>query len=172
MIMEYKGIGPEIGKNVYISENATVIGNVVIEDDVNIWFSSVIRGDVNRVFIGERTNVQDLTMIHCAGEYETYIGKDVTIGHSAIIHACRIGDNSLIGMGACILDGAEIGENSIVGAKSLVPGGKKFKPNSLILGSPAKVVRELTESEIKSISRSATHYVELAGDYKGGDDIV
>ena len=165
MILNFKGIKPIIRKNTFIARSADVIGKVEIKKDANIWFNTVIRGDVNRIVIGERTNIQDLTMIHVADDYETIIGNDVTVGHNAILHGCIISDNCLIGMGAIILDGAFIGENVIIGAGALVTQGKKIPENSLVLGSPAKVVRRLTEEEIEYFKISADKYVKLSKEY-------
>ena len=173
MLIKFKSIEPKIGNSVLICEGAKVIGEVELGDDVSIWYNCVIRGDVNFIKIGRNTNVQDLTMVHVwhrePGEpnsgFPTIIGENVTIGHSCIIHACQINDNCLIGMGCIIMDGAEIGSNSIVGAGSVVTKNKKFPPGSLILGNPAKFIRELKPAEIEEISNSAIRYVEFKNDF-------
>ncbi|MBQ6820601.1 MAG: gamma carbonic anhydrase family protein [Clostridium sp.] len=165
MILEFNGIKPVIDESCYISESVDIIGDVVIKKDANIWFGTTIRGDMNKIFIGENTNIQENSVVHVDTPYETYIGNNVTIGHRAIIHGCIIDDNVLIGMGSIILNGAKIGKNSIVGAGSLVTQNKEFEEGVLIMGSPAKVIRKLTEDEIKSIEKSAKNYVEISKKY-------
>lgn len=162
MLFQYKGNEPNIEENVYIADSSNIIGDVYISSGASIWYNVVVRGDENQIFIGQNTNVQDLSMIHISKKYPTYIGEDVTIGHKCIIHACEIDDNVLVGMGAIILDGAKIGKNSIIGAGALVTKDKVFPENSLILGSPAKLVRELSEDEINSIKKSADEYLQYA----------
>ncbi len=156
---------PVVGQKVFIADSADVIGRVEIGDESNIWFQTVLRGDIHEIKIGKRTNIQDLTCIHLSTDYGTYIGDNVTIGHSAIIHGCRIEDNVLVGMGACILDGAVIPKNCIVGARSLVTMNKTFEEGSLIIGSPARSLRRLSDEEIQTIQDNADHYVEYAGIY-------
>jgi len=173
MLLQYKEWFPKLAKNVWIAPNATVVGNVEMGEDVSIWFGCVIRGDVHYIKIGDRTNIQDLSMIHVthykkpdmSDGHPTIIGNDVTIGHRVMLHGCRIEDACLIGMNATILDGAVIGKESIVGAGALVTGGKKFPPRSLILGSPAKVVRELSDKEVEELYASAKRYVEFKNEY-------
>ncbi len=167
MIKEFEGIKPKIDETCFVAETSTIIGDVVLEKNVNVWYGTVIRGDVNYVRIGENTNIQDNTVVHVdSGGYPTIIGKNVTIGHGAIIHACEIGENTLIGMGAIVLDGAEIGENVILGAGALVPPGKKIPSNCLAVGSPAKVVRELGAEEVEKRIEHAQRYVKLAEKHK------
>lgn len=167
MIRDFQGKYPKINKSCYVADTATIIGDVTLEDNVNVWYGTVIRGDVNYVRVGKNTNIQDNTVVHVdSGGYPTVIGENVTIGHGAIIHACTIGSNTLIGMGAIILDGAEIGENVIIGAGALVPPGKKIPSNSLAVGSPAKVIRELGEDEVEKRAHHAHRYVELANMHK------
>lgn len=168
----YKGISPTIGNNVYIDPFSSIIGDVHLADDVNIWPMCVLRGDVNSIYIGARTNIQDGSVLHVArkGEasidgYSLTIGEDVTIGHKAMLHACIIGDRVLIGMGAIILDNAHIEDDVIIGAGSLVPPNKILASGYLYLGSPAKAVRALTKDEMAFLKRSATHYVNLKNDY-------
>lgn len=165
-VIAWKNKKPDLGRNVLVASGARVIGDVVAGDETNIWFNVVIRGDVNTIRIGFRTNIQDNSVVHVTrGTGPTSIGSDVTIGHSAVIHACTIEDNCLIGMGAVILDGAVIRKNSLVAAGSVVTRGKDFPPGSMIMGSPAKAVRNLTAEEIKALEVSADHYVELARSY-------
>lgn len=165
-VITWKNKKPDLGPHVLLASGARVIGDVVAGDETNIWFNVVIRGDVNTIRIGFRTNIQDNSVIHVSrGNGPTTIGNDVTIGHSAVIHACTIEDNCLIGMGAVILDGVIIRKNSLVAAGSVVTPGKNFPPGSMIMGSPAKAVRNLTSDEIKSLEASADHYVELARTY-------
>ncbi|HJE02410.1 gamma carbonic anhydrase family protein [Aliarcobacter thereius] len=166
MILNYKEFYPEIHTKAWIAPSADVIGRVKLAEDVSVWFGCVIRADVNEVIIGKNSNIQDLSCIHTDKDSKTIIGENVTVGHKVILHGCKIEDNCLIGMGATILDNAVIGEGSIVGANSLVTYGKVFPPKSLIMGSPAKVVRELSDDEVKGLKEHALHYVEYKNDYK------
>ena len=164
---------PALGERAYIDPAAVVIGNVVLGDDVSIWPATVIRGDVNFIRIGARTNIQDGTVVHVShdgphaklGGFATRIGDDVTIGHKAIIHACTIEDAALIGMGAIILDGAVVKKHAFVGAGALVPPGKTVGEGEMWLGSPARFARKLTEAEIEALYYSAQHYVRLKDQY-------
>ena len=173
MIHTFKDFIPKIGANSWIAPSADIIGDVEIGENCSIWFGTVIRGDVHYIKIGDRTSVQDLSMIHITHHKKadrsdgspTIIGNDVTIGHRVMLHGCTIEDACLIGMSATILDNAVIGKESIVGASSLVTKGKVFPPRSLIMGSPAKVVRELTDTEVKELYASASRYVEFKNDY-------
>lgn len=165
-IVVYKNIIPKIHDSVYISEGAYVIGDVSVAAQANIWFNTVIRGDVHPVFIGEYTNIQDNCTVHVMHDHPTVIGSYVTVGHGAIIHGCEVGDNCLIGMGAILLSYSKIGKNCIVAAGSLIPERKEIPPNSLVMGSPGKIVRQLTEEDIQNIHASALHYAELAQIYK------
>lgn len=166
MIRDFKDFKPKIGKNSWISENAYIIGDVVIGDNVGVWFGVIIRGDVAPIEIGNDTNIQDNSVIHSEVGFPTKIGNGVTIGHNSIIHGCEIGDNSLIGMGAIILNGAKIGKNCIVGAGAVVTEGKVIEDNSLVLGVPAKVVRKLSNEEIKRIRKNAEAYIDLKKEYE------
>ena len=166
MIKELNGKYPTIDNTAYISESVDIIGDVLIEKDVNIWFGARLRADMNRIVVGENSNIQENSVIHIDKEHETIIGKNVTIGHGAIIHGCNISDNVLVGMGAIILNGAKIGNNTIIGAGALVTQGKSFDDGVLVLGNPAKVIRKLTEEEIQSIQKSADNYVDLSKKYK------
>jgi len=175
MLFGYKGLLPSIGKDCFIAPTASVVGDVEIGDDCSIWFGTVIRGDVHSIKIGNRTSIQDLSMVHVThfkgGDkttgHPTIIGDDVTIGHKVMLHGCTIEDRVLIGMSATILDGAIIGSDSIVGAGSLVTKNKKFPPRSLIMGSPAKVIRPLSDNEVMELKQSALRYVEFKNSYLG-----
>jgi carbonic anhydrase/acetyltransferase-like protein (isoleucine patch superfamily) len=153
---------PTIKEDVYISETSVIIGDVTLKRNTNVWFGAVLRGDVNSIIIGENTNIQENTIIHVDENEQVEIGDGCTIGHGVTIHGCTIGNNTLIGMGSIILNGAEIGNNTIVGAGSLVTQNKKFEDGVLILGNPARVVRNLTEEEIKTNNRSCIEYIELS----------
>ncbi|SHI81195.1 gamma carbonic anhydrase family protein [Lutispora thermophila] len=166
MVIQYKEHKPDIHESCFIAENATVIGRVKINKNSSIWFGTVVRGDTSDITIGENTNIQDNCTIHVNYGQPTVIGDNVTVGHGAIIHACTIGNNVLVGMGATVLDGAEIGDNVIIGAGALVPPNKKIPSNSMVMGMPAKIIRELNEEDRAGITASAQHYVELARDYK------
>lgn len=166
---------PQLGARAYVDEAATVIGDVVLGDDASLWPTTVVRGDVNFVRIGDRTNVQDGTVIHVShdgpharlGGFATRIGADVTIGHKAIIHACVIEDAVLIGMGAIVLDGAVVRKHGFVGAGAVVPPGKVVGERELWLGNPAKKVRLLSDAEVEGLYYSAQHYVRLKDRYLG-----
>ncbi len=167
MLMGISGKKPSCGRNVYIADSAEVIGEVSIGDDSSVWFGAVIRGDISPIKIGSRTNIQDRCVVHVAGDSETpmIIGNDVSIGHGAIVHACIIEDCTLVGMGAIILDGARIGKDSIVGAGALVTKGSIFSPGSVIMGSPAKVVRAVDDRDLEMIRHACDHYLELRKAY-------
>ena len=145
-------------KKVYIAPDAVVTGDVVLGDKVNIWYGAVLRGDSGRITVGEGTNIQDRCVLH----EETTLGKNCTVGHGAIVHGCTVGDNTLIGMGALVLTGAVIGNNCIIGAGALVTGKTVAPDGSVLLGSPAKVVKSVTPEHIEENAHSAEHYVELA----------
>ena len=163
---QYLNTDPKIDPSVYIAEGATVIGAVDLKRDVSIWHSAVLRGDINSITIDEGSNIQDGSVVHLADDFGVSIGKYVTVGHSAVIHACTIHDECLIGMNATILDGAIIGKQSIIGANALVTKGTQIPEGSLVLGSPAKVVRPLTEEERLSIKPWAEKYVITAQFHK------
>ena len=171
MIRKFKTYTPKLGKRVFVDEQASVIGDVSIGNDSSIWPQTVVRGDINPITIGHRTNIQDGSIVHVTHKseysngYECHIGSDVTVGHGCIIHACVIEDMSLIGMGSVILDGAKIKSNIIIGAKSLVPSGKCLESGYLYIGSPCKQVRPLKDSEINFLQYSATHYVNTKNDF-------
>mgnify|MGYP006271762141 CR=1 FL=1 len=174
MISNYLDYIPKIGEKTWIAPSADVIGRVEMGSDVSIWFGCVIRGDVHYIKIGNRSNIQDLSMVHVTHHkkedmsdgHPTIIGDDVTIGHRVMLHGCTIEDACLIGMSATILDGAVIGKESIVGAGALVTKNKIFPPRSLIMGSPAKVVRELTDAEVLELYASAKRYVNFKENYR------
>src|SRR4051812_19690400 len=138
---------PHLGNGVYIAKTAVVVGDVTMGDHSSIWYNAVARGDINRIVIGHHSNIQDGTVLHLADDYPCIIGNYVTVGHSAIVHACTIRDECLVGMGAVVLDGAVVGEQSLIGARALVTQRTVIPPGSLVMGSPAKVVRELTADE-------------------------
>lgn len=163
--LQYQNKKPQIGEKVFIADGAKVIGEAILQDNVNIWFNCVVRADVNFIKIGENTNVQDLSMLHVTEEHSLTIGKNVTIGHSVVLHGCEVGDACLIGMGSIILDGARIGENCLVAAGSLVSPGKVFPPHSLIKGRPAKLERELTLDERAKIANHFKSYVGYKNTY-------
>ena len=172
-IRPFQNISPTLGQRVYVDEAATVIGDVVLGDDVSIWPGAVLRGDVNFIRIGARSNVQDGSIIHVThdgpygqpGGFATVIGADVTIGHGAIVHACVIEDACLIGMGSTILDGAVVRKHGFVGAGALVPPGKTVSSGELWLGNPARCVRKLSAEEIEQLYYSAQHYIRLKDKY-------
>jgi carbonic anhydrase/acetyltransferase-like protein (isoleucine patch superfamily) len=174
MTYPFKQWTPVLGDRTWIADSADVVGNVTLGDDCSIWFGCVVRGDVHYISIGDRTNIQDLSMVHVTHYKKpdmsdgnpTIIGSDVTVGHRVMLHGCTIEDACLIGMSATILDGAVIGRESIVGAGALVTKNKVFPPRSLIMGSPAKVVRELTDEEVKELYASAARYVAFKEDYR------
>jgi len=166
IVMSWQGHAPKFAKGVFIASGAAVIGQVEMGEDVNVWFNTVVRGDVNTIKIGARTNIQDNTTVHVtSGTGPTWIGSDVTIGHNAVIHACTIEDLCLIGMGSTILDGAVIGRQSFVAAGSVVTPGKKMPSKMMIMGAPAKPVRELTEQELAFLENSARDYVKTSRSY-------
>ena len=147
---------PQLGEGVYLASTAAVLGDVRLGDGASVWYSAVLRGDINYIEVGAGSNIQDGAVVHLAEKYPCIIGSWVTVGHGAVIHACTIGDECLIGMNCTILDGAEVGAQSIIGATALVTGGTKIPAGSLVLGSPAKVVRALSDKE------RAQHYVDNA----------
>jgi carbonic anhydrase/acetyltransferase-like protein (isoleucine patch superfamily) len=168
MIKSFLDKSPKIHESCFIAENAVIIGDVEIAEDANIWYNCVIRGDVNFIRIGEKTNIQDGTIIHVSrGEkFATVIEEEVTVGHSATIHGCYIEKGSLIGIGSIILDGARIGKNSLIAAGSLVTPNTKIPARSYVIGSPARVKRELTVEEIADLQKFWTNYVKLSEIYK------
>jgi len=158
----YLDAKPQVHPSAFIAPGADVIGDVTLAEESSVWFQAVLRGDINRIVIGPRSNVQDGAVVHLADDYGTFVGELVTVGHKAILHACTVADEVLVGMGAIVLDGAEIGARSIIGAGALITGGKKIPPGSLVLGSPAKVVRTLSLDEQAEIKGWAEKYVEVS----------
>jgi carbonic anhydrase/acetyltransferase-like protein (isoleucine patch superfamily) len=150
---------PRLGKNVYLAKNAIVVGDVKLGDHASVWYGAVLRGDINRIVVGHHSNIQDNAVLHLADDFGCIVGNHVTVGHSAIVHACKVGDEVLIGMGAIILDGAVIGKQSLIGAKALLTQGMKIPQGSLVLGAPARVVRKLTPKERAGLKYWATKYV-------------
>jgi carbonic anhydrase/acetyltransferase-like protein (isoleucine patch superfamily) len=166
MVRSFGGKSPRLGERVLVAEGAVIVGDVEIGEDSSIWFNTVVRGDVEAVRIGARTNVQDLSVIHVASNgWPTHIGDGVTIGHRAVLHGCTVGNHCLIGIGAVLLDGAEIGDEAMVGANALVTSGTKIPPRMLALGTPAKVVRPLSDAELKFLRVNAASYVSYAARY-------
>src|SRR6516225_11149443 len=158
--------GPSIHSSAWIVPGATVLGDVILEEESSVWYGAVLRGDLNRIIIGPRSNVQDNAIIHVDTGYPTTVGDLVTIGHTAIVHACKIDNEVLVGMGSIILDDVEVGARSIIGANAVITGGMKVPPGSLVLGSPAKIRRQLTLEEQKDIAHWAWSYVETAKQYR------
>ena len=165
MLLSFRGVSPRLGKEVFIADSAQVIGNVEIGDFSSVWFNAVLRGDRERIRIGRYSNVQDGAVVHVSEGFPVEIGDFVSIAHGCVVHGCRIGSNSLVGMGAVLLNGVEVGENCLVGAGAVLTEGKSFPPNSLILGVPAKVARELSSEEVEAIRKNAEVYCALAKDY-------
>jgi len=161
MIQPYEGQKPTFGKNVRIHEQATVIGQVELGDDVSIWPSAVLRGDMASIKVGKRTNIQDGSVFHTDTGFPAVIGDDCVVGHQACVHACTVGNRCLIGIQSVILTGAEIGDECIIGAGAVVLEGKKIPPRSLVLGVPGKVVRQITDEDVKSILAGVHEYLHL-----------
>ena len=165
-IYEVNGISPSVPESAWVADSAQVMGDVVLGDDVGLWFGVVARGDTAPIRIGARTNIQDLSVLHADVGMPLTIGSGVTVGHKAMLHGCTVGDDSLIGIGAVVLNGAKIGKGCLVGAGALVTEGKEFPDGSMIIGSPAKVVRSLTPEQLQGLRLSADHYVANAKRFK------
>lgn len=165
-ILNYKEFSPEFDESNFIAEGVILIGRAKLHANANIWFNTVIRADVNEIIIGENTNIQDLSMLHVTEKQSLTICENVTVGHSVTLHACTINKNSLIGMGAIILDGVVINEYSVVAAGSVLPPNKVYPKNSMIMGSPAKVVRELNDKEIEMLNNHYKKYVKYSEEFK------
>ena len=171
MIESYEGMVPEIHEEAFVHASSVVIGRVEVGRDSTLWPNTTLRGDDGKIIIGERTSIQDNTVIHMTENLSnTQIGDQVTVGHGVVLHGCHVGNNVIVGMGSTLLDNAVIGENSIVGANSLVTANKTFPPGSLIMGSPAKVVRPLNEKELSWIEYSWKRYVEQGRRYRKRDE--
>lgn len=165
-IIPYKSVAPKIDPSVFLAPSATVAGDVEIGEGASIWFNAVVRGDFQPLRIGKNTNVQDNAVIHVMANVPTEIGDDVTIGHNAIIHARKIGNNCLVGMGSIILGYTEIGDNVVIGAGTMITQHKKIPSNSLVYGNPAQIIRALREDEIEALHESALDYRKVAENYK------
>ena len=165
---QLEGIAPQIADSAWVADSAQVIGSVELADDSSVWFGAILRGDTEPLRIGRGSNVQDGSIIHADAGFPVTVGEGVTIGHQVMLHGCSIGDGSLIGIQAVILNGARIGQHCLVGAGALVTEGKEFPDGSMIIGSPAKVVRQLTPEQIERLKGSAAHYVENARRFKAG----
>jgi carbonic anhydrase/acetyltransferase-like protein (isoleucine patch superfamily) len=168
MIYTLDGQAPRLGKDVYVAPNATVVGDIDLGDEVSIWFGAVLRGDVERLTVGRRTNVQDNSVLHSDPGSPLTLGENVTVGHAVVLHGCTIGDGTLVGMGASILNDARIGRNCLVGANALITEGKEFEDGMLIVGAPARAVRPLTPEELARMAGSAGRYVERGRIYQQG----
>lgn len=167
MILPYRNTTPRIADGVFLAPNATVIGDVIIGTDTNIWFGCILRGDVNEIRVGERTNIQDGTVVHVSRQkYGTYIGSDITIGHMALIHACTLEDGCFIGMQATIMDGCVVESGAMIAAGALVTPGKRVRSGELWAGTPAKRVRTLSAEDREAMAATAPHYVRLAREYR------
>jgi carbonic anhydrase/acetyltransferase-like protein (isoleucine patch superfamily) len=166
-IEPYRGLFPDIHASAYIAASADVIGRVSLGEESSVWYHATLRGDINSISIGPRSNIQDNAVIHLADDHGCQVGELVTVGHSAILHACTVEDETLIGMGAIILDGAVIGARSIIGAGTLVTGGTIIPPGSLVVGSPGKVVRTLSLDEQRDVKTWAEKYVRISREYLG-----
>lgn len=168
MILALPGKAPRVGARGFVAPNATVVGDVVLGDEVSVWFGAVLRGDVERLTVGAGSNVQDNSVLHADPGAPLVLGAGVTVGHMVMLHGCHVGDHSLVGIGAVVMNHARIGANCLVGARSLVTEGKSFPDGVLIIGSPARVIRELTATEIAGLRASAERYVQRAAEYRAG----
>jgi carbonic anhydrase/acetyltransferase-like protein (isoleucine patch superfamily) len=167
-IYELDGVQPQVAATAWVADSAQVMGNVHLAEGASVWFGTVIRGDTETISVGRDSNIQDASVMHADHGFPLVVGERVTVGHQVMLHGCTIGDESLIGIGAVVLNGARIGKNCLVGAGSLVTEGKEFPDGSMIMGTPAKVVRQLTPEQIEGLRRSARHYVENAARYRQG----
>lgn len=167
-LYELDGLAPHCDPTAWVADSAEVMGNVRIGPDASVWFGTVVRGDTETITIGEGSNIQDASVLHADIGQPLTIGARVTVGHKVMLHGCTIGDESLIGIGAIVLNGAKIGRHCLVGAGALVTEGKAFPDGSMILGSPAKVVRQLTPEQIEGLRQSAQHYIDNARRFRAG----
>ena len=166
MIYQLEDAVPQIHASAWVAENATLAGQITLQKDVSIWFNAVLRAEHAPITVGEGSNIQDGTVCHVDPGMPLTIGRSVTVGHKVMLHGCTIGDESLIGINAVILNGAKIGRNCLIGANSLIPEGKEIPDGSLVMGSPGKIVRTLSEAQIEGLKASAMHYVENGRRYK------
>ncbi len=167
-VYELDGIQPRVADSAWVADSAQVMGNVVLGEDSSIWFGTVIRGDTETITVGRGSNIQDASVLHADIGKPLTIGENVTVGHQVMLHGCTIGDESLIGIGAIVLNGAKIGRHCLVGAGALVTEGKEFPDGSMIIGSPAKAVRQLTPEQIEGLKLSAQHYMDNALRFRAG----
>ena len=167
-IYELDGSAPRLAESAWVADNAQVMGNVVLGEDSSVWFGTTVRGDTETITIGRGSNIQDGSVLHADVGMPLTIGDRVTVGHQVMLHGCTVGDESLIGIGAIVLNGAKIGKNCLVGAGSLVTEGKEFPDGSMIMGSPAKVVRSLSPEQMEGLRQSAQHYIENAQRFRTG----
>lgn len=165
MISAFKGRAPRVSSSAFVAPDATVIGRVELADESSLWFQTVVRGDINEIRVGTQTNIQDGSLLHVTRRHPVIIGNRVTVGHGVIIHGCDIGDDCLIAMGAIVLDGAVIDPGCIIGAGTLIPPDMRVPAGSLVLGSPGKVVRQLTEQDLRRIESGWRNYVEYRREY-------
>ena len=162
------GVEPQIAESAWVADSAQVMGEVQLGADASVWFGTVVRGDTSSITIGEGSNVQDASVLHADLGMPLVIGRHVTVGHQVMLHGCTIGDESLIGIGAIVLNGAKIGKNCLVGAGALVTEGKEFPDGSMIIGSPARVVKQLTAEQMQGLRQSAQHYIDNARRFRAG----
>jgi carbonic anhydrase/acetyltransferase-like protein (isoleucine patch superfamily) len=168
MIYKFEDRVPSLPEEFYVADSASVIGDVTLHNQTSIWFGAVLRGDIEPIIVGERSNIQDNSVAHTSRSQPVILGNDVTVGHKVTLHGCRVGNNCLIGMGAILLDGCEIGDNCIIGAGSLVGQGRTIPSGSLAVGTPAKVIRRLSEKDIIDVRKYAERYVALQARYRQG----
>jgi carbonic anhydrase/acetyltransferase-like protein (isoleucine patch superfamily) len=167
-LYELDGVAPQVAPSAWVADSAQVMGAVRLAEGSSVWFGAVIRGDTESITLGAGSNIQDASVLHADHGFPLVIGERVTVGHQVMLHGCTIGDESLIGIGAVVLNGAKIGKHCLVGAGALVTEGKEFPDGSMIIGSPAKAVRQLTPEQIEGLKRSAQHYTENADRYRKG----
>lgn len=169
-IYELDGVKPNVPENgqYWVAENATVVGNVVLEEDSSVWFNAVLRGDNDPIKVGRRSNIQDGSVLHTDYGCPLTIGDNVTVGHMVMLHGCTIGDNSLIGIGATVMNRVKIGKNCIIGAHALVPEGREIPDNSLVMGAPGKIIKQVSEPQIQMLQMSAQVYVDNWKRFKNG----
>lgn len=167
MIEKFREVSPKIHNSTYIASSADIIGMVVLNEDSSVWHGAVLRGDVDEIIIKKGANIQDGCVLHCSQNMKTIVGEGTTVGHNAVLHSCEIGNNTLIGMGAVILDGTKVGDNCLIAAGSLLTPGTIIPEGSMVMGSPGKVRRILTGDEIEGIRRNANEYIALKNIYRG-----